>query len=130
MNKDKIEARIAGYAYAVRNPFPTSDYALDGECVLWWGSAPVPSEIENAWYQGIRDSRIPDEMDYCAPEDAASAKGVTTQTIYNILSSDERRQKVFPRAIHKGEGHASRWWIHFDDLSNWTPDKRGRKKQK
>lgn len=126
--KDKIEARIAGYTYAVRNPYPRMDYDLDHECAMWYGESPVPSDIEGAWYQGVRDAKLPDELLYCSIAIAAHQKDVDANTIRRILWDDERRAKIFPQAIREGEGARAIWHIHFEDLANWTPDKRGRKK--
>lgn len=126
---DTINARIAGYEYGLRHPQPMTDYDLDTQLLLWWqGSAPVPDAIERAWYQGLRDSGQPDEMNYCTPEAAASTKGVDVRTIYRILRDDERRAKHFPRAIAAGEGTRRTWRIHIDDLVAWQPSKAGRKR--
>jgi len=128
--KDTLSARVAGYEFGLRHPYPMTDYDLDTACLLWWtGSAPVPDAIERAWYQGIRDSQHPDELDYCRPEAAASTKGVDVRTLYRILRDDKRRAEHFPRAIAQGEGSHRTWHIHFGDLVAWQPSKAGRKRK-
>lgn len=125
---DAIAARVAGYEYALRNPYPREDYDLDYEVVKWYGAAPVPDTIEAAWYQGVRDAKLPDELLYCSIGMAAQQKDVAENTIRRILWDDDRRAKVFPQAIREGAGARAIWHIHVDDLREWTPDRRGRKK--
>lgn len=127
MSNDIIAARVAGYEYALRNPYPREDYALDYEVVKWYSAAPVPEAIETAWYQGVRDAKLPDELLYCSISVAAQQKDVAENTIRRILWDNERRVKIFPQAIREGEGARAVWHIHVDDLREWTPASVGRK---
>jgi len=127
---DTISARVAGYEHGLRNPYPTFDFELDRVIATLYGDAPVPSDIEAAFYQGIRDSKMPDESEYCGPFAAAATKGVDVRTLYTILRDDERRNKLFPRAIAEGEGTRRTWHIHFEDLAAWKPSAAGRPRKK
>lgn len=126
--KDTISARVAGYEYGLRHPEPREDYETDDEIAAWYG-APPPDALEKAWYQGFRDSGAPDWQDYVRPEAAASTKGVDVNTLYRILRDDDRRVKLFPKAIPEGEGTRRIWHIHIEDLVAWQPSKAGRKRK-
>jgi hypothetical protein len=126
--KDIHQARIAGYEYGLRQAAPESDYETDGAIVRWYGCAPVPAEIEGAWYQGFRDSGAPDLFDFISPEDAAARKRINPRTILRILDDNQRRMKNFPRATSSGQDRHRTWKLHIQDVDDWTPKAAGRPK--
>lgn len=124
--EELIEARAAGYAWALAQAaLPLDDYESDGACVSWYGG-PVPAAIEEAWYQGVRAAQRPHLEDYHTPESAAALKGVSEQSLRALLRDDKRRMRWFPGAIRVGEGSAARWYLPPDEVGAWQPGKRGR----
>lgn len=127
--KGWVEAQVAGYEWALRNPDPLEDYDIDLAIVQWWGDNDVPQEIEAAFYQGVRHSSRPSGEDMMSVQAAAELKGVAPNTIYRILQDEEKRRKHFPMAMSNGEDATGRKWLLFaGDVNMWEPDARGRKR--
>ncbi|NJL53909.1 hypothetical protein HC928_01300 [bacterium] len=60
-------------------------------------------------------------------KDVVSRKGVSRQSIYDILNDPERKQAIFPGAVKHGEGRAGIWEFDPADVEAWQPRRYPRK---
>lgn len=58
---------------------------------------------------------------YLSPEEVANLKQKTRQSVINILSSDKRRNEIFPNAIKEGIGKRGLWKIPLEEARAWQP---------
>lgn len=58
---------------------------------------------------------------YMSPEALAEVKGVSRQSVYNLLQNEERRLEMLPGAIKVGEGRRGVWYIPRDEGQAWEP---------
>lgn len=54
-------------------------------------------------------------------DEAATLKGVAPNTIYRLLRDDDRRHRIFPKAISVGEGRRKVWVLDEDEVVAWQP---------
>lgn len=59
--------------------------------------------------------------EYISIQEAASKKGVSEQSIRDILRDDDRRREILPSAVKVGEGKRGIWLLRIDEVEAWTP---------
>jgi len=129
------EARIAGYAYRARGG---DEDAADAAFGGWLDSIRhlvVVEEVEalkQEWRLGMAEYApiTPRLQPMLSPDDVATLKEVSVQSVYMILRDSSRRAKIFPSATFEGDGVRRTWRIPQDEAERWQPVRgrgRGRK---
>jgi len=124
------EARIAGYAWALKGGMADDSYAAFAAWAADSDRAGDGDDIAlfEAWSAGVLDCTPPLSTAMLTPDDVAALKCVTTQTVYLILRNPSRRKAIFPSARCRGEGRRRTWLIALDEAERWQPVRgRGRK---
>ncbi len=142
MNSVKIQARIAGYTWALQRGEAPDDLDIDHAFEYWFltqrivASDRTKYEIGESFSIGAWDTHRPymdleeiiEGEEYIGMDEAADIKGKNRLIISRILNSDER-EKIFPGAVRIGKSKRAYWMIPRSEVEAWKPRKRGKPKK-
>ncbi|MCU0463204.1 MAG: hypothetical protein MUF38_01400 [Anaerolineae bacterium] len=120
-------ATIAGFTFAYDHTGDLSDSDVDGEitkfCLVNDVQESMIKAVERAFWRGVYALQADAQPEYVSVKEAAQAKNVSQQAIFDILKNDRRKAEIFPSAKKLYEGKRSPWLIQYDELERWTPSR-------
>lgn len=135
LNELALRCRVEGYRLGLSGERIWWEGRIDQLCPEMkfdgFGESPDFQTLVRAMSAGVQDGYLAYARNsglFLSPEQAAEAKGVATNTLHRLLRNPKRAERFFERSTWDGEGKRRVWLLHPDDVKEWTPDERGRKR--